>query len=168
MKTKIFVAALLATFAVPAFATALVVNSGWQNDEDDILGQPTINSPWTFTISSGATFSVVDCCVPGDDYSLSGDSNATSTFTPGLATDIRATGSYGQYWADGAYSRISVFFGPGTYSITITGDGIGGIPAGLGVRLDSAVPEPASWAFMLAGFGLIGTAMRRRSGVVTA
>jgi hypothetical protein len=27
----------------------------------------------------------------------------------------------------------------------------------------SAVPEPASWAMMLAGFGLVGGAVRRRS-----
>jgi hypothetical protein len=28
--------------------------------------------------------------------------------------------------------------------------------------VESAVPEPASWAMLIAGFGLIGTAMRRR------
>ena len=27
---------------------------------------------------------------------------------------------------------------------------------------DPAVPEPATWAFMIAGFGLVGAAMRRR------
>lgn len=32
----------------------------------------------------------------------------------------------------------------------------------------AAVPEPASWALMLAGFGLVGNAMRRRSGAVAA
>lgn len=30
------------------------------------------------------------------------------------------------------------------------------------------VPEPASWALMIAGFGLVGVAARRRSSVVTA
>jgi hypothetical protein len=32
----------------------------------------------------------------------------------------------------------------------------------------SAVPEPASWAMMISGFGLIGGAMRRRKSQVTA
>lgn len=31
-----------------------------------------------------------------------------------------------------------------------------------------AVPEPASWALMIGGFTLVGTAMRRRRGIVTA
>lgn len=31
-----------------------------------------------------------------------------------------------------------------------------------------AVPEPAIWAMMIAGFGMIGSAMRRRAGAMTA
>jgi hypothetical protein len=31
---------------------------------------------------------------------------------------------------------------------------------GLPQTVDGAVPEPASWALMLGGFGLIGSAMR--------
>lgn len=33
--------------------------------------------------------------------------------------------------------------------------------------LGRAVPEPASWAMMIAGFGLVGAAMRRRATLVT-
>ena len=32
-----------------------------------------------------------------------------------------------------------------------------------GSSIPSAVPEPASWGMMIAGFGLVGSAMRRRS-----
>ena len=47
----------------------------------------------------------------------------------------------------------------------ILGDGRGGIPAGLGVRLDSSVPEP-EWCMIPAeGFGLVGATMRRRAAV---
>ena len=44
----------------------------------------------------------------------------------------------------------------GAYALTITGPGditVGG----------NAVPEPATWAMMIAGFGLAGAAMRRRA-----
>ena len=33
---------------------------------------------------------------------------------------------------------------------------------------DPTVPEPATWAMMIGGFGLVGTAMRRRSRALTA
>jgi hypothetical protein len=33
---------------------------------------------------------------------------------------------------------------------------------------DAAVPEPASWALMIAGFGMVGFAMRRRATAVAA
>lgn len=36
------------------------------------------------------------------------------------------------------------------------------------VSYNNAVPEPASWALMIAGFGLVGAAMRRRSAALAA
>ncbi|MBT9472342.1 MAG: PEPxxWA-CTERM sorting domain-containing protein [Phenylobacterium sp.] len=30
------------------------------------------------------------------------------------------------------------------------------------IGVSSAVPEPATWAMMIMGFGLVGSAMRRR------
>ena len=41
-------------------------------------------------------------------------------------------------------------------------------PGGSVTLSDGAVPEPASWAMMIAGFGLVGGAMRRRSAAVEA
>jgi len=35
-------------------------------------------------------------------------------------------------------------------------------------RVDSAVPEPAAWALMIGGFGLAGSALRRRRTVAVA
>ncbi|HWI86925.1 MAG TPA: PEPxxWA-CTERM sorting domain-containing protein [Sphingomonas sp.] len=43
---------------------------------------------------------------------------------------------------------------------SIAGNGVGGPSAHPGVRLDGAVPEPAFWALILGGFGVIGGAMR--------
>lgn len=42
----------------------------------------------------------------------------------------------------------------GAYTLTITGPGT--------IDLGGAVPEPAAWALMIVGFGMVGGAMRRR------
>ena len=42
------------------------------------------------------------------------------------------------------------------------GDNVGPILDNVSVGISSAVPEPATWAMMIAGFGLVGSAMRRR------
>ena len=39
---------------------------------------------------------------------------------------------------------------------------------GFTVGVSSVVPEPASWAMLIGGFGLTGAAMRRRRSVVAA
>ncbi len=164
MKSLYLAAVAAIAFAAPASATVLTLGSGWQDDTLSTAGQPTDKSAWTFTIGSGAHLTIADCCVVGDVYQISGDVTGTSTFFAG-ANDVRATGGYGSYWLNPSYSKFSTFLGAGTYSFSITGQGEGGIPAGLGVRLDAGVPEPAAWAMMLAGFGLVGVGLRRRTTV---
>lgn len=59
-----------------------------------------------------------------------------------------------------SYFGVITGFGPnhvGAWSLAITGPGTA-VPAGAG-----AVPEPASWALMILGFGAMGATMRRRS-----
>jgi hypothetical protein len=59
-----------------------------------------------------------------------------------------------------------------TYRVSLTVSGLGGDPQSLSVYAkmgdgDGAVPEPASWAMMLGGFGLVGGAMRRRKATIS-
>ncbi len=152
---------------VPAMATNLIVDSGWQDDTLLVAGLPTSNSAWTFTVTTSAILSVTDYFIPGDIYTISGGLAGVTQFYAGSESDIQATGSYGDAWADDSYSKIALRVGPGTYSFSITGDGGGGgTPAGLGVRLDtSAVPEAASWTLMVVAFGMVGFTMRRARGV---
>ena len=52
---------------------------------------------------------------------------------------------------------------PGMQTLTISGTS-GGNGSYDGVLALSAVPEPATWALMIAGLGIAGTAMRRKIG----
>ena len=60
-----------------------------------------------------------------------------------------------------------------TYRVDLNVSGLGGDPqsltvfAKLGDGAAGAVPEPASWAMMLGGFGLVGGAMRRRKAKIS-
>ncbi|CAN7462522.1 PEPxxWA-CTERM sorting domain-containing protein [Phenylobacterium sp. LjRoot164] len=155
--------ALLASAAVatPAAAGVIVADSGWQDDQITGVGTPSQGSAWTFTVGTSAYFRITDAFIQGDVFSLYDGAIllAKTTFT----TTSDAIDSYnGTAWSDLGYSRLSYLVGPGSYSFTITGDGAGGVPAGFAVRLDSvaAVPEPATWAMMILGFGAAGVAIR--------
>ena len=73
--------------------------------------------------------------------------------------------------ASTAFDLASIGFASPVVAVKIVGlDNFGGSP-GFDVdyiqvlpgSIGGAVPEPASWALMIAGFGLVGTTMRRRS-----
>lgn len=61
--------------------------------------------------------------------------------------------------------------GPGIYSLSVygaraTAAGSYKLNYTVGINADGAVPEPATWALMIVGFGTVGGAMRyRRRGV---
>ena len=59
-------------------------------------------------------------------------------------------------------SGFSIPLGPGSYAVWLQEISPGGsVPYGFDFELAS-VPEASTWAMMLAGFGLLGLAIRRR------
>lgn len=59
-------------------------------------------------------------------------------------------------------------FGPNT-TLSFNSTGTAGVDAILdNLSVSGSVPEPATWALMILGFGAVGGAMRRRSAVRTA
>jgi len=167
MKSQLFAAALLAGASTFASATAIVSGTGWHDDVVNTADTASTNSDWTFTVASGTeAFRVVDCCVVGDVYKLwsggvGGTLLATSTFYAGAPTS-NPIGGYEYLWLDASYSKLEYLVGPGSYSFTISGNGAGGLPAGLGVQL-APVPEPETYALMVAGLAAVGFAARRRN-----
>jgi hypothetical protein len=162
MMKSVLAAAALA-FAVPTVAaTPLPVNADWSTDTLEIAGDPTVLSPWTFTVTKNATFYLVDCCVVGDVWTVSGDIAGVSSFYAGGA--LPATLSPLAVWSSADWSKLTIGVGPGTYTFSITGDGAGGLPAGVFLAV-AEVPEPATWAMLIAGFGLVGATLRRRTAV---
>lgn len=52
------------------------------------------------------------------------------------------------------------------YWDTNNGDNFGAVAANVVIRQQSAVPEPGTWLMMLAGFGAVGVAVRRRRSAI--
>jgi hypothetical protein len=159
--------------AAPSYATALIVNTGWQYDQVDAVNAASENSPITFTVPTGATdlFSLSDGFKPGDIYTVTIDGviSSISTFTTYSTPFVNnlgpAAGDFAADWLNNSFSHLQLQFGAGTYSLVVKGNGAGGLPAGVGERLDNgalAIPEPATWLTMLLGFGGLGLAMRDR------
>ena len=63
-----------------------------------------------------------------------------------------------------------VQLGASQYTLAINGNnsGAGSLGGSITIRQAAAVPEPATWAMMLFGFGAVGFAMRRRRRPVLA
>lgn len=84
----------------------------------------------------------------------------------------------GSYWLGFSNSGFNAMFNGAPSPLAkyaFTGFGgawtVGAPPMTLGMRISGvpvvggAVPEPASWAMMIAGFGLVGGVMRRKNGL---
>ena len=164
------------SFGLPAAAGTVVING-------DTTGGSTYNRPvstmtslssvgtnvhyqvTTFTVSTAGAYSLLS--EAGYDNFLGLYASAFDPTQPlhnaiaynddlgsllrsGFTTDLLAGVSY--------FAVASAFENKdfGAYKLTISGPG--------DISLSSAVPEPATWAMMIAGFGLAGAALRRRKG----
>jgi hypothetical protein len=92
---------------------------------------------------------------PGDFFGLT----SLALYSESIAGS-RGFLTYGLTWTPQNSGTMTLEFA------TLSGDNVG--PVLDNVLVTQAVPEPATWAMMIGGFGLIGGAMRRRASRATA
>ncbi len=86
------------------------------------------------------------------------DGTGATLFSSGLI-QVGQLGNLSSFYNVGLTSAngIGLLFGPESYNV-----GVDNINFTVSSIVSSAVPEPATWAFMIFGFGAIGGAMRRQ------
>lgn len=162
MKTRIALAALLACAGAATAQNggdgeriSLALNGGWMYDELEEIGSPTSNSPIEFTLDAPAYFRITDDFVFGDVWTAVGLGNTTQN-GPQAPTIFGGPGE--EAWQNPTYGHLEVILAPGFYSFIVTGDGAGGLPAGVYLQLES-IPGPGALTMLTMGGAL---ASRRR------
>lgn len=141
-------AASLGTTAVNAATPLTLTDDGNGGFNVDFAGNARGAFSQSYTVSlpkSGAT----DVGIQITNGTL------TSGMFNGQALDLSANNKYLSYTFD--------FLAAGDYAFSFMGMGnSGGKFSGTVSLTPAAVPEPASWALMIGGVGVVGGAMRRR------
>ena len=127
---------------------------------------------------SGATFASVDYLatftggqVGGPSTTYSFNWNDTNTTGEPAVTNSPLFSKLIEY--DVVGSTVTFQYSIGQETDLVLTNGNSATTRGSGTRLtfnipQSPVPEPATWAMMIAGFGLVGAAMRRRAATTVA
>jgi PEP-CTERM motif len=174
--------ALCAAGLAHATTTPLAANGQWvEFDVDDVQAQLggvewidyTDGSAlsFTFTVTAPVELRVVDAGFAGDTFNVTvnGLSQLTSAVpvTAYSATQAAVT-NFDAAWAAPSFSRGSwLLTAPGTYTVTgvlaqsVTNAGAA-LNATIGAVMLAAVPEPGTWALLLAGLAVLGVTARRR------
>lgn len=162
-------AAALASLALVSPAQAVVYNFAISGDYFATFQIDTSQAPEEFVSGSYATFWDVAGPFPGATSQIADVRFFSTAVDGGLSiTDIHGprtlfvTDGPQLYFGTEANPNfltgtfaLTQYQGSGTYTLTISDAAM------------AAVPESATWVMMLAGFGMIGVATRRRSTVKT-
>lgn len=165
LRKVIAIAALAAGLAsAPASAATLVLDGGWQPFSFGDVGS-SISPTFEFTLTKNALFKITDAFLNGDQFEVF-INGASQGFTSVPVNDGTQAGSdYDLAYASPKFSHAGYALGAGTYSVTATvslSPYSGG--GGAAELVSTAVPEPATWAMMIGGIGLVGGTLRRRAG----
>lgn len=134
-----------------------VLGAGWAYDQINQVG-PTVDSPWVYNFPFQTLLSLTDDFVSGDTWTVweAGNPLMTTAFIGVGPALPPPPGAGDAAWNNPVYSKGQLLLSPGSHALVVTGDGTGGVPAGMWARID-AVPEPEEYAIVaclaLAAFG---------------
>jgi hypothetical protein len=172
--SKVLLGALAATAvvaAVPASAAVLTLGGGWSGffnvnpnypdpDGGPLYDIDTGDTSYTFTLTGDSVLKITDLYYNLDqfDITINGVDQGPTSYPQQDYVEPQADPDLA--FADPHFSHGEYALGPGFYEVT--GVSIFS-PYGYNVgAIELDVPEPAAWAMMLAGFGLVGGLVRRR------
>ena len=184
------VAVAAALLAAPARATdiALASDCAWHPfSVDSLLAPPASSLAWiddggsslafTFVLGAGthATLTVVDAGFAGDVFAVTNFAGAlgpTSAVPIGTFPTAHDVGTdFDAALADASFSRGVFSLDPGAYrisgrltqSVLLDGVALESTVGAVRLAIAAPVPEPESFALLLAGLGVVGLITRRRS-----
>lgn len=130
------------------------------------LGTEPLSFDWGYDFNTGSRNSTATALITIKNIKT----GQTVSYDPQFPGNDNATGNGNvQNSAHLGFAFLSgVGFNAGVdniYRVTLDVNGMSGGPQSFSVdaKLGAGVPEPATWAMMIGGFGLIGGAMRRRT-----
>lgn len=139
--------------AQAAATAAFVGNSGFFGNSNIAAGSFTDNIPFILPTAGTGGFTISTLAL--DSFT---NVNFTSVSVDGKAFTLSPTGVY-----ETGFLAPS-FFAAGIKILTVVGTSGGNGSYGGSISFTpGAVPEPATWAMMLGGLGLVGGMLRRRS-----
>lgn len=154
-KLLLALAASVAAYAAPASAATFMSFDGsigvYGNDQ---VATPNFSDTFIFDITSP---SLVSGTISSIFLTPASNIDFTSVTLNGIPFSISSTGAYEARFINGLDAA------PGPLVLTVEGtSGSNAAYSGVLNVSVSPVPEPAIWMMMIAGFGLVGTAMRKR------
>ena len=166
---RALIAASLAALALNAHAVDVPTDGSWIEFDFDAQGSSLYDlisndTAFTFTVSQNSVLRIVDAGFSGDRFSITVSSLGTTLTSAPVAQDVSEDPVFdaAAVWADSRFSKGSWALGAGTY--TVTGVATASpFEGGFGYLSVTAVPEPESFAMLLAGLGLVGAIARRRA-----
>ncbi len=172
MRRSIFTAVTLAAsfVAFPDQAATLIQDDDWTTLFFTEVGSPILDgltgdSLFNFTVVGSGLLRITDVLNPGDIFQLTINGAVQApTSTPGVGPGLITDGDLA--FKSGYLSRGSYLLAAGNYTVTGTVIASPFNAGNAAIRLTTAtpgaVPEPATWAMMIFGFGAVGSTMRYR------